>query len=327
MPSDMTSGKTVVTLGDPAGIGPEVVAKTLFTRPDLRDKTVIVGSKLNFIRSMEAIDLGTDFVDGLDFFDIPGRNVQPGMSQEEAGRIALDSIQTAVDLITEGKGDSLCTAPINKKSIIAAGSKDIDHTTMLSRFTGTDRVSTLFEVGKLRILFANKHVPLAEAVASITIRNVQNAIDLAAEALTLLDIGRKKIAVAALNPHAGESGLIGREEIDEITPAIYSRKNLYDVSGPYPADSVFHRAASGEFNIVVSLYHDQGHIAAKMLDFNGTVSMNLGLPFLRTSVDHGTAFDIAGKGIANPESMIRSIDTALKYASGYRKNFLRLHST
>lgn len=320
----MHSERIAVTLGDPAGIGPEVTAKALFAKRDLRNSVVVVGNGNSFRRALENARIDRDFIHEIDFHDVPGDDVEFGLPQKEAGQISLESIRIAVDLVNNGDAVAMCTAPINKEAIIAAGSQDIDHTTMLARLTRSEKVSTVFEVGGLRILFANKHVPLIDAITSVTFENVRDSIDLADEALALLGTKRKRIAVAALNPHAGEAGLIGREEIEEIIPAINSKKDSVDVSGPYPADSVFYRASKGEFDMVISLYHDQGHIAAKMLDFNGTVSMNLGLPFLRTSVDHGTAFDIAGKNQANPESMIRAIETAVRYASQYKKNITKL---
>ena len=162
---------------------------------------------------------------------------------------------------------------------------------------------------------------MARAIKEINSDLITKYISLADMSLKLLGIKRRKIAVAALNPHAGEGGLLGTEEIQIIGPAVKSASADFDVSGPYAADSVFYRASLGEFDAVVSLYHDQGHIAAKMLDFHGTVSMNPGLPFLRTSVDHGTAFDIAGRGIAREDSMVAAIRLALEKAEVYRRNY------
>lgn len=320
----MSIGRIAVSLGDPAGIGPEIVAKALLAKESLRKNTILVGNRTNFRQTLRTVGLEPNFIDELNFHDVPGKEIHFGLVQEAAGKIALDSIYAAVDLALSGEAVAICTAPINKESIISAGSQDIDHTTLLARITKARRVSTVFESGRLRILFASKHVPILDAIKSINVRSVQDSIDLAQEALRLLGIKRQRIAVAALNPHAGESGLIGREEIEVITPAINSRKGLLDVTGPYPADSIYYRASKGEFDIVVSLYHDQGHIAAKMLDFHGTISMNLGLPFLRTSVDHGTAFEIAGRNLAIPKSMISAIEVARKYASSYKRNYQKL---
>ncbi|EQD71619.1 4-hydroxythreonine-4-phosphate dehydrogenase [mine drainage metagenome] len=311
--------RVAITLGDPAGIGPEVVAKAISLNPKLLDRVVLFGNRRNFSQTLNSCKLDASILDKVGFVDVPGERINPGMVQKEAGRIAIESIQQAVESVMHDGPASLCTAPINKEAIIAAGSQDIDHTIMLSRLTASKKVSTVFESRKLRILFANKHLPLKLAISGLSTQSLIEAIDMCEEALEALGTKRKRIAIAALNPHAGEGGLLGSEEVEIIRPAIEAMRTKYDVTGPYPADSVFYRASKGEFDIVLSLYHDQGHIAAKMLDFHGTVSMNLGLPFLRTSVDHGTAYEIAGKNRANPASMIVAIRTALKYSERYRK--------
>ncbi len=312
--------RVAVTLGDPAGIGPEVVAKALSLNPQLLDRIVLFGNRRNFEQTLNSCKLDASILDKVRFVDVPGERINPGIVQKEAGRIAIESIQLAVESVMQGDPASLCTAPINKESIIAAGSQDIDHTNMLSKLTASKRVSTVFESRKLRILFANKHLPLKVAISQVSTQSILDAIDMCNEALLALGTRRRRIAVAALNPHAGEGGLLGSEEGEIIRPAVEAMRSKYDVSGPYPADSIFYRASRGEFDIVLSLYHDQGHIAAKMLDFHGTVSMNLGLPFLRTSVDHGTAYEIAGMNKANPASMVAAIKTAMKYSERYMKH-------
>jgi len=224
-------------------------------------------------------------------------------------------------LALDGEISALATAPINKEAIRLAGSKYIDHTTMLEGLTGSRDVATVFEAGeKLRIYFMTKHIPLIDIFKEIDEDKVYKSIVTAARCLRLLGVSGEKIAVAALNPHAGEGGLLGSEETSYIEPAVArAQKNSIDVYGPLPADSVFFRASMGEFDIVVSLYHDQGHIAAKIHDFFSTVSLNIGLPFLRTSPDHGTAFDIAGKGIANETSMVNAMTKAVQYGELYRE--------
>ena len=311
-----------VTLGDPAGVGPEIVAKSL---PSLkREELVLIGNEKNFLRVLSALNLDERKTGGYRFVDIPGEEVTPGSVQRAAGQIAVRSIEKAVELALNGEVESIATAPINKEAIIMAGSKYIDHTTMLTGLTGSRENFTVFETDALRIFFMTKHVSLREACSQITRRRVYSAIFEADGCLALLGVGRRKIAVAALNPHAGDGGLFGREEIETISPAIRRAQKKLDVAGPYPADSVFHRASEGAFDIVVALYHDQGHIAAKMLDFHRTVSLNLGLPFLRTSVDHGTAFDIAGKGVANPVSMVEAIKKAATYGKSYKERYSEL---
>ncbi len=298
-------------------MGPEIVAKSL---PSLeRDQLVLIGNQRNFMRVVSDLRLDEGAIRGYRFVDVPGDEVSYGTVQRSAGHIAIGSIEKAVELATNGEVESIATAPINKEAIILAGSKYIDHTTMLSGLTSSKENFTVFETDALRIFFMTKHVSLAVACTQLTRERVRSSISDANECLELLGVKRRKIAVAALNPHAGDGGLFGREELETIAPAIRDSQKDFDVSGPYPADSVFHRASEGAFDIVIALYHDQGHIAAKMLDFHRTVSLNLGLPFLRTSVDHGTAFDIAGKGMANPVSMVEAIKKAAKYGKSYRE--------
>jgi 4-hydroxythreonine-4-phosphate dehydrogenase len=307
-----------VTLGDPAGVGPEIVAKSLGSL--VRGELILIGNRENFVRVISDLHLDVN-PDDYEFIDIEGGDVQYGRVQKTAGEIAVKSIEKAVELAQANRIESMATAPINKEAILMAGSKYIDHTTMLSGLTGSKVNHTVFEVGALRIFFMTKHVSLVKACSQVTESLVYASILEADECLRLLGVDRHRIAVAGLNPHSGEGGLFGREEIEQITPAINRAKKSLDVSGPYPADSVFHRAAEGAFDIVIALYHDQGHIAAKMLDFHRTVSLNLGLPFLRTSVDHGTAFDIAGKGLANPLSMVEAVKKAAEYGKSYRSRY------
>ncbi len=316
--------KVGVTLGDPAGIGPEIVAKSLSSLQENSRDIVLIGNWRNFTHVLEELGIGDEIASRFQFIDIKhdSGSIQPGKVSEEAGDIAVKSIEAAVSLAMDGELSGICTAPINKEAIRLAGSKYIDHTEMLGGLTGSGEVTTVFEVRNLRILFLNKHMSLRQAIDAITEDSVRKYIRLCDYALRMLGMERRKIAVAALNPHGGENGLFGSEEMDIIAPAVGKESSELDVSGPYPADSVFHRAAEGEFQMVLSLYHDQGHIAAKMYDFHRTVSMNIGLPFLRTSVDHGTAFDIAGKWIANETGMVEAIRKALQYSVKYRENFM-----
>ena len=318
------SCKVGVTLGDPAGIGPEIVAKSLSALQENSRDIVLIGNRRNFLHVLEELGIGDKIASKFQFIDIKhdSGSIQPGKVSAEAGSIAIKSIEEAVKLAMEGQITGICTAPINKEAIIQAGSRYIDHTEMLAGLTGSSEVTTVFETRKLRILFLSKHLSLKQAIKSITEGSVRKYIGLSDFALKMLGVENRKIAVAALNPHGGENGLFGSEEKDILVPAIEKEASRYKVSGPYPADSVFHRAAEGEFGIVLSLFHDQGHIAAKMYDFHRTVSMNIGLPFLRTSVDHGTAFEIAGKWIANETGMAEAIKKALAYSGKYRENYL-----
>ncbi len=313
--------KIGITLGDPSGIGPEIVAKSLSESVLNVSDFILFGNRDNFLSVADSVNLDLKKMEAVEFANIEGGKFDSGKICEESGRVAEESIEKAVNYAMDGRVNGICTAPINKESIILAGSKYKDHTSMLAGLSKSKDVVTVFEVEGLRIIFLSKHVSLKEACSIVTKKNVYKYISLANQSLKYLGIERKRIAVAALNPHGGENGLFGREELDEIIPAIEMAKSEYDVYGPIPADSVFHEASLGKYDMVVALYHDQGHIAAKTMNFSKTVSMNLGLPFLRTSVDHGTAFDIAGKGIADHTSMLEAILKCQKYATPYREKW------
>lgn len=313
--------KIGITLGDPAGIGPEITAKALPELKEYASNLVIIGNRANFYEIAGKNGMTDDVLEKFSFVDIPSPDFEIGKVSKVAGSVALRSIETAARMAMDGQLAGICTAPISKEAIKLAGSGFNDHTDILKHLTGSKLVSTVFETGKLRIIFLSKHVSLKAALDLITEDSVYAEIRNADYALRLLGIDRGRIAVSALNPHGGENGMFGREEMDIIGPAVKKAKAHYNVEGPFPADSVFHRAAGGEFHMVVSLFHDQGHIAAKMYDFDRTVSMNIGLPFLRTSVDHGTAFDIAGKGIADGTSMLEAIRKAISYSENYRRNY------
>ncbi len=289
--------KIGITTGDPAGIGPEIVMKALQS-PEVLEvcEPVVFGP-----REPAAVrDLGID----------------PGKVSALGGKIAFESIESAVEAARLGTVDALATAPINKESLRAANVPYIGHTEILAGLTGSQDPLTLFETLGLRTFFLSRHVSLRAACDLVTEERVYRYLVRSSLALKNdLGIEDPLIAVAGLNPHCGEHGLFGNEE-ECLGPAI--EKALRDgvrAVGPIGADSVFHLAKTGRFDAVLSLYHDQGHIACKTLDFERTVSMTLGLPFLRTSVDHGTAFDIAGQGIASPVSMIEAIKVAARYAA------------
>ncbi len=314
-----------ITLGDPAGIGPEIVAKSIDSIPNRKFKITLFGDIDNYHKTLDNCGLHLEHEKNIAFIntgsDAP---IDIGRLTENAGKVAYKSIETAVQFALAGKIDAISTAPINKEAIIKAGSPYIDHTTMLKALTNSTFITTLFEVKKLRITFLSKHISLMDAVKFVKYENVYNAIIDTKKSLNLLGFMEPNIAVAALNPHAGESGMFGNEEKDEIIPAIEKAQENTKVSGPIPADSVFYQASTGKYDVVLSMYHDQGHIAAKTYDFRHTVSMNIGLPFLRTSVDHGTAFDIAGQNKADYISMKEAILTAEKYAGVYKKRLKML---
>lgn len=219
----------------------------------------------------------------------------------------------------EGRTDAVATPPINKESLKAAGVPYIGHTEIFGALTGTADPLTLFEVRSLRIFFLTRHVSLRQACGLVTKDRIVSYAIRCTEALRKLGIREGTMAVAGLNPHSGEHGLFGDEEVREVAPAVEALREMgYAVAGPIGADSVFSQALHGKYNSVLSLYHDQGHIAAKTLDFERTISITAGMPILRTSVDHGTAFDIAGTGQASAVSMKEAIRVAAKYAPAYK---------
>lgn len=324
-----------LTLGDPASVGPEIVAKALASG-GLHELCVpvVVGDPRFLERA-----LGTTGV-SLAVVPVPrpgaatgapgraevvevaaeGRDaIAWGRIQAAAGRAAFESIRVSIELALAGEVDAVATAPVNKEAFRAAGVTQIGHTEIFGELTGTAEPLTLFEVKGLRVFFLTRHLPLAEAIRRITVARTLDALRRCDAALRTLGVAAPRIAVAALNPHGGEHGLFGDEEERELVPAVAAAREAgLDVRGPHPADSVFWHAAEGRFDAVLSLYHDQGHIAAKMYDFERTVSITCGLPFLRTSVDHGTAFDIAGTGRASAVSMVEAVRAAARYAFAVR---------
>ena len=326
-----------IPLGDPAGIGPEIVVKALagkelydICRPLVVGDLGVIGKALEFCRldlDIRTVSNPQDglyragTVDLLNLGNVDIENLETGRVQALGGRASYEFIEKAVSLALNGKADAIATPPINKESLKAAGVPYIGHTEILAGLTGTDDPLTLFEVRNLRVFFLTRHVSLRKACDMITKERLLNYIKRCTGALRMLGITEGTMAVAGLNPHCGEHGLFGVEEVEVIAPAVEEARRMgYDVEGPVSADSVFHLALTGRFNSVLSLYHDQGHIATKTLDFERTISITVGLPFLRTSVDHGTAYDIAGTGKASAVSMTEAVMTAAKYAPSYKAN-------
>jgi len=318
-----------VTVGDPAGVGPEVVVKALAdptlyegVRPIVyADGCVLeaalkaTGSALR-IRRVHSPGQATFEPGTIDYMDagVLTKPVPCGKISAEAGRAGFTYLDRAIDDALAGSVDGIATAPLNKEALQAAAVPFIDHTAALNARAALSVPMTLFLAQNLKIFFLTRHIPFRQIAASITQDMIIEAIPLCATYLRQLGVVNPLIAVAALNPHGGEQGLFGTEEINVIGPAVTrSQERGYRVAGPVPADSVFHRAREGCYDGVLSLYHDQGHIAAKTLDFYGTVSLTMGLKFLRTSVDHGTAFDIAGQGIADARGMIAAINASGRY--------------
>ena len=309
--------------GDPSGIGPEIAVKACSSK-DVLDvcKPILVGSKEIFLK--EVLKAG---IDGsmLKFEDTgsPETSCPYGVISPESGKQAYIALKRASDMCLSGDVAAMATTPINKESLRAAHIMTIGHTELLAEFTKTTEPVTMFRSGDMKIFFLTRHLSLMQACEKVTYDNVFAGIKAADRAMKLLSLKEEKpLAVAGLNPHNGEHGMFGSQEEDHIVPAIEAAKSLgINVTGPVPADSVFHMVLQGRFSAVLSLYHDQGHIAAKTYDFEGTISMTIGMPYLRTSVDHGTAFDIAGKGVADFTGMRNAIKAAAVYGYGYRENY------
>ena len=236
------------------------------------------------------------------------------------GQAAYEYIKKATELCLAHKADVLSTTAINKESLKLAEVPYIGHTEIVGALTGTKNPLTMFQVRNLRVFFLTRHVSLRKACDLVTKDSLLTFIRDCVKALEVLGVKNPKIAVAGLNPHSGEHGLFGTEEVDHVIPAVLEAKARgIDIEGPIGADSVFYQALNGRYDAVLSLYHDQGHIATKMVDFERTISITNGMPILRTSVDHGTALDIAGKGIASPVSMIEAIRLAVEYAPNFKR--------
>jgi len=319
-----------ITMGDPASIGPEIVVKAL-AKEELYAlvRPLVIGEAQTLRKALGITELSLSLhvvhephggryqpgtIDVLDLGNITG-DISFGQVNPWAGRASFEYVKKAIELALVGELDGVATAPINKEAIHEAGIDFIGHTEMFMVLTKSPDALTMFQVQNLRIFFLTRHLSLREACQQVTATRIVKTVSLCERALRTLGFDHPKIAVAALNPHGGERGLFGDEEIREIIPAVeILRSSGFRVEGPIPADSVFHLANRGFFDAVLSLYHDQGHIAAKTLDFERTVSVTTGLPFIRTSVDHGTAFDIAGKGVASAVSMEEAIKVAGAYA-------------
>jgi len=316
-----------ITSGDPAGIGPEIVLKSVASM-ETRSlcASVIIGGASEFRRQAALLHLPCPYptvslTDALSFdsdetilLDTgPLEEIEWGKLSRAAGRAAIDCVEAAARLCIEGKLDAIVTAPINKEAIRMAGSPFSGHTDMLASLCGVEDSLMCFFAGDLRVILITIHLSLADAIKAITRERVMKTIRLADREMKRFGLDSPRMAVCGLNPHAGESGLFGSEEILEIAPAVEQcRSENINVSGPFPADTLFVRAARGEFDGVLACYHDQGLIAVKCLAFGQSVNVTLGLPIIRTSVDHGTAFDIAGRGTADPSSMIEAIRLAAR---------------
>ncbi len=326
-----------VSMGDPAGIGPEVVVRAAAVPEVTQAARVVVAGDGKILEKAleitgvplsirEITDPGQgDYRQGvinlINLSNVDSASFRFGEVSGPCGRAAYEYIQKCTDLALSGKADAVATAPVNKESLRAGGVPYIGHTEIFGALTGTADPLTMFETGGLRIFFLTRHVSLREMLELIKKENIKDTARRCLKALERLGVRGGTLAVAGLNPHCGEHGLFGLEEVEEITPAVLElQQEGLPVAGPVGADSVFHQAASGKYAAVLSLYHDQGHIAAKTLDFERTISITCGMPILRTSVDHGTAFDIAGKNLADETGMVEAILAAARYASCFKRN-------
>jgi 4-hydroxythreonine-4-phosphate dehydrogenase len=276
--------------------------------------------KINTIESPRDGKYLKGTIDLIDLKNVDIDDLQMGEVQAMGGKAAFEYIKKVTELAIDKKVDAIATTPINKESLKAAKVPYIGHTEILEDLTNTKNPLTMFQVHNLRVFFLTRHVSLKKACELVKEESVFEFIERCQVALDVLGVKNPRIAVAGLNPHSGEHGLFGNEEVDEIVPAINRAKEKgINVVGPVPADSVFHFGLKGKYDAVLSLYHDQGHIATKMVDFERTISITNNMPFLRTSVDHGTAFDIAGTGKVSEVSMVEAIRLAAEYAPNFNK--------
>lgn len=323
-----------VPIGDPAGIGPEITAKALCDRNVyekancvvIGDKKImenamkITGSNMNLHVISDIVEVSDDplVMNLIDLNNVDMDRFEFGKVNPMCGRAAYEYVDKAIQLANEKKVDAVTTTTINKEALKLAGVPYIGHTEIFGALTGTEDPLTMFEVHGMRIFFLSRHISLRNACDMVTKERIKDYVKRSLEVLKKLGVSEGTMAIAGLNPHCGENGILGIEERTEVMPAVKElQEEGYPVTGPIGADSVFHQALQGRFNSVLSLYHDQGHIAAKTLDFDRTVSITGGMPILRTSVDHGTAFDIAGTGKASAVSLIEAIVVASKYALSF----------
>lgn len=317
----------VLTTGDPAGIGPEIaIAAAVDPRVRAAAHLLLVGDIGHLRRIARVIEHQVRFRDvrtgerpvgdeHVDVWHVPScePDLEMGVASAKAGRAAYAYIEEGTALCADCRGDVLTTAPINKYAFSLAGLGHEGHTELLARLTHAPWSLTMFTVENLRVLFLSRHISLRDAIDAVNADAIVTALTRFSTRAWQLGLDNPRIAVAGLNPHAGEEGLFGSEESDQIVPAVRrAREAGLDVSGPIPADAVFAQAREGRYDVVLALYHDQAAVPCKAIDFHATVSVTLGLPFLRFSVDHGTAFDIAGRGRANAANMANAVLAAAR---------------
>jgi 4-hydroxythreonine-4-phosphate dehydrogenase len=320
-----------ITMGDPAGIGPEIIMRSL-AHPEVYAacRPLVIGDAGRLLKAAAIVDstLAVQAVAGpgagrfrCGTVDVVDLNLVPadlpfGQVSAIAGEAAYRFIERASQLVVAGEADAICTAPLSKEALHAAGHRFPGHTELLAHLTGTPEVSMMLTAPNLRVIHVTTHLGLLDAIARIEPGLVERTIARGHQTLVKAGIPNPRIGVCAINPHAGEHGLFGRgEEAEKITPAILAcQAKGWAVEGPLPADTLFFRAGRGDFDLVVAMYHDQGHGPVKVLGIEAGVNITVGLPVVRTSVDHGTAFDIAGTGVADERSMLEALRQAVALA-------------
>lgn len=325
-----------IPLGDPAGVGPEIVVKAIANK-EVFDKArcVVVGDKniIDIAIKICGSDLKVNLIENpeqgvyeegvLNLIDLANVDISAfefGKIIGMCGKAAYEYIAKSIELANEGKVDAVATTPINKEALKAGGINFIGHTEIFGALTNTPDPLTMFEVSGMRVFFLSRHVSLRKACDMVKKDRIKDYVKRCQDVLKKLGVTEGVMGVAGLNPHCGEHGLFGDEEVEEIIPAVEElQAEGYQVAGPVGADSIFHQALHGKYNSVLSMYHDQGHIATKTLDFERTIAITGGMPILRTSVDHGTAFDIAGTGKVSEVSMVEAILLAAKYSANFAK--------
>ena len=317
-----------ITMGDPAGSGPEISLKVLEKNKEYRECSIIYGSisileyykeklklkdiKFNIIKNTK--EFKKDYINVIQVFDIDMKDITIGKVSGLCGEAAYKYIERAIQDALQGDIAVVITAPINKEALNKGGYHYEGHTEIFAKLTNTKKYAMLLWSEKLSVVHVSTHCSLQDACRKVTKDRVLNVIELSGKFLQQLGVKEPRIAVAGLNPHSGEAGLFGTEEIEHIIPALnQAKKDNWKVEGPIPPDTVFLKAYRKEYDVVVAMYHDQGHIPIKLLAFDEGVNVTLGLPIIRTSVDHGTAFDIAGKGIASEKSILKALILGKKF--------------
>lgn len=324
-----------LTMGDPSGIGPEIILKGFSKYNKKNYKVIVIGDYTFLEKKARALNLSVDFNSVEDFSKVEfyanklnildmkniSTEIPLGVANKVAGKASYEYIERAVKIALADRVSAITTAPINKKSISLAGFHYAGHTEMLAKLTGSPESAMMLIGGKIRVVLVTTHLALAEVKKYIKSERIFKIISLTDRSLRLFGIKTPHIAVVGLNPHAGDGDIFGSEDTEEILPAVKMAQNRnIDVVGPYPADSLFVKAKKGEFDAVVVMYHDQGLIPVKMEGFGKGVNVTLGLSIIRTSVDHGTAYDIVGKGMADPGSLIAALDLAAGLARAKEKS-------